>query len=200
MHPDKTYFGKVAKGFDWLGFHCCPTGITVSEAALSRRDKKLARLYEQKASKKHIALYLALWLGWAMTGCVRSAKYCNVYWQDTVPPIGTGIMEENCTGDERWRVGEWCYMREYKRVAASTPPVELYEIRAKCEGWKGGGSVWKRWNEKDGQYTFYCYMDNISYSEGEIRDYEPIEVLKYFNFPYGKCGDRRGEPLKYRVK
>jgi hypothetical protein len=50
--PDKTWIGRVRKGFDFLGFHCCPTGMTVSEASLSRRDKKIARLYEQGASKQ----------------------------------------------------------------------------------------------------------------------------------------------------
>lgn len=65
-HPDKTFIGKVAKGFDFLGFHCCPTGVRVSDTALLRRDKKLQRLYEQGASKQRIAKYLAMWLGWAM--------------------------------------------------------------------------------------------------------------------------------------
>jgi hypothetical protein len=64
-HPDKTFIGKGNKGFDFLGFAIRPTGLTVSDAALSRRDKKIARLYEQGASKRRIGLYLARWLGWA---------------------------------------------------------------------------------------------------------------------------------------
>ncbi|CAK0780114.1 RNA-directed DNA polymerase [Gammaproteobacteria bacterium] len=66
MHPDKTFIGKVAKGFDFLGFHCCPTGLQVSDAALSRRDEKIRRLYELGADKKRIARYLAAWLGWTL--------------------------------------------------------------------------------------------------------------------------------------
>ena len=62
---DKTYFGRVSKGFDFLGFHCCPTGMTVSAAALSRRDQKIARLYEQGASKERVGAYLRRWLRWA---------------------------------------------------------------------------------------------------------------------------------------
>jgi len=46
----------------------CPTGLTVSDAALSRRDKKITRLYEQGASKRRVGLYLARWLGWAFFG------------------------------------------------------------------------------------------------------------------------------------
>jgi len=72
MHPDKTFIGSVKKGFDFLGFHCCPTGVRVSDAALSRRDEKLTRLYEQGASKRRIGQYLARWIGWA-TLCVMGA-------------------------------------------------------------------------------------------------------------------------------
>ncbi len=65
-HPDKTFIGHAQKGFDFLGFHCCLTGVKVSAAALSRRDAKVARLYEQGASKQRIARYLVRWLGWAV--------------------------------------------------------------------------------------------------------------------------------------
>jgi len=64
-HPVKTFIGKGNKGFDFLGFAICPTGLTVSDAALSRRDTKIATLFEQGASKRRIGLYLARWLGWA---------------------------------------------------------------------------------------------------------------------------------------
>ena len=67
-HPDKTVIGNAAKGFDFLGFHCCPTGMRVSDEALSRRDRKIARLYEQGASKRRIGQYLVRWLGWAICG------------------------------------------------------------------------------------------------------------------------------------
>jgi len=53
--PNKAFFG----------FGTCLTGLSVSETALSRRDKKIARLNEQGASKRRIGLYLARWLGWA---------------------------------------------------------------------------------------------------------------------------------------
>lgn len=52
VHLDKTFIGK--NEFDFLGFHCCPTSVKVSDAALSRRDKKLVR--QQGASKKSIGV------------------------------------------------------------------------------------------------------------------------------------------------
>ncbi len=49
----------VKKGLNFLGFAICPTGLTVYDAALSRRDKKIAQLYEHGASEGRIGLYLA---------------------------------------------------------------------------------------------------------------------------------------------
>ena len=72
-HPDKTFIGNGNKGFDFLGFAICPTGLTVSDAARSRRDNKIATLFEQGASKRRIGLYLARWLGWAT---LAAAAHC----------------------------------------------------------------------------------------------------------------------------
>lgn len=98
---DKTYIGRVCKGFDFLGFHCCPTGMSVSEVSLSRRDQKIARLYEQGASKKRVGAYLRRWLGWAGTGLLVSVVGCNMrdvytYYEEPVYELcnkgGTGII------------------------------------------------------------------------------------------------------------
>ena len=74
---DKTYFGRVSKVFDFLGFHCCPTGMTVSAAALSRWDQKIARLYEQGASKERVGAYLRRWIGWAGVGLTHLPQFKN---------------------------------------------------------------------------------------------------------------------------
>lgn len=61
-HPDKTWLDRAKAGFDFLGFRIIPTSIKPSAASVSRLDKKVARLYEQGASKKRIGLYLGRWL------------------------------------------------------------------------------------------------------------------------------------------
>ncbi|HEW97949.1 MAG: hypothetical protein DRR16_16605 [Candidatus Parabeggiatoa sp. nov. 3] len=86
-HPDKTFIGKASKGVSFLGFSICPTGLTVSDAALSRRDNKIAQLYERGASKRRIGLYLARWLGWA---CIVAPPHvtptpCNTPITVTIP-------------------------------------------------------------------------------------------------------------------
>ncbi len=85
IHPTKTIsskkLGKVKNGFDFLGFRTMPllsskesaTTIQASTESVSRRGslqrKKVARLYEQGASKKRIGQYPRRWLGWArLTG------------------------------------------------------------------------------------------------------------------------------------
>jgi len=122
-HPDKTFIGKVAKGFAFLGFHCCPTGVRVSVAALSRRDKKLARLYEQGADKKRIARYLARWLGWGGMWALSSAAAVSSVidggvpwecWLDTDPLVGWQVVYDDGPGrhesapcSDGWRCGPY---------------------------------------------------------------------------------------------
>lgn len=67
---------RVKKGFDFLGFHCHPTGMTVSEATLSRRDQKVTRL--SKASKHRVGVYLQRWAGWV---CLMGLAGCAPDWR-----------------------------------------------------------------------------------------------------------------------
>jgi len=91
-HPDKTFIGKGNKGFDFLGFAICPTGLTVSDAALSRRDTLIATLYEQGASKRRIRLYLARWLGWASLTAAAAGSANNCVPPFIQPMTGTKVM------------------------------------------------------------------------------------------------------------
>lgn len=67
-HHDKTWLGRVKNGFDFLGFRITPASIHPSTASVSRRDAKIARLYEQGADRKSIGQYLRRWLGWSSIG------------------------------------------------------------------------------------------------------------------------------------
>jgi hypothetical protein len=48
-HPDKTFIGKIERGFDFLGYHFGPSGLTVAEPTLRRFIETASRLYEQDA-------------------------------------------------------------------------------------------------------------------------------------------------------
>lgn len=42
-HPDKTLIGRTGKGFDFLGYHLGPEGLTVAKATLSTFAKRAVR-------------------------------------------------------------------------------------------------------------------------------------------------------------
>jgi hypothetical protein len=49
-HPDKTFIGRIERGFDFLGYHFGPAGLTVATTAITNFIEKASRLYEQERS------------------------------------------------------------------------------------------------------------------------------------------------------
>jgi len=47
-HPDKTAMGRTEKGFDFLGFHFSPEGLSVAEKTIQKFLARAIRLYEQE--------------------------------------------------------------------------------------------------------------------------------------------------------
>ena len=47
-HPDKTAMGRIEKGFDFLGYHFSPQGLTLAQKTISNFVEKALRLYEQE--------------------------------------------------------------------------------------------------------------------------------------------------------
>lgn len=76
QHPDKTFIGRVEKGFDWMGFWFTDKGCTsVAPRALKNRTMKLRRLYERfrhqpAVRAERMAQYTRYWLRWAATWAV----------------------------------------------------------------------------------------------------------------------------------
>jgi hypothetical protein len=73
-HPDKTFIGKVEKGFDFLGYHFSPEGLSVADSTVKRFIEKATRLYEQEVGKPEgfplLGLYVRRWVRWAVSGLV----------------------------------------------------------------------------------------------------------------------------------
>ena len=71
-HPDKTFIGRIEKGFDFLGYHFSPEGLCVAEATLKRLIEKATRLYEQEKGKPEsfplLGLYVQRWARWVEGG------------------------------------------------------------------------------------------------------------------------------------
>ena len=67
-HPDKTYIGKISKGFDFLGYSFTPQGLGVAQKTIDRHLERLDRLYEQGADSERIGQYIRRWRRWVRAG------------------------------------------------------------------------------------------------------------------------------------
>lgn len=72
-HPDKTAMGRVERGFDFLGYHFKPHGISLATQTLSNCASTALRLYEQEPPHSKVSRlgeYLRRWQGWVVSGGV----------------------------------------------------------------------------------------------------------------------------------
>jgi hypothetical protein len=71
-HPDKTFIGRIEKGFDFLGYHFSRKGLSVAQATVKRFIEKATRLYEQELGKPEgfplLGLYMRRWERWVWAG------------------------------------------------------------------------------------------------------------------------------------
>ena len=71
-HPEKTFIGRVQKGFDFLGYHFSPAGLSLAQQTLERFVERAIRLYEQEPGEpfdsSRLGAYVRRWLGWAGGG------------------------------------------------------------------------------------------------------------------------------------
>ncbi|MBX4519618.1 RNA-directed DNA polymerase [Klebsiella pneumoniae] len=80
-HPDKTFIGKVSRGFDWLGAWLTDKGVVgIAPRALTNHREKVRRLSEQTRhwsktkQARRVSDYRARWKIWgAMVGLLSSA-------------------------------------------------------------------------------------------------------------------------------
>jgi hypothetical protein len=69
--PDKTAMGRVERGFDFLGYHFQPPGISLAAQTLANCASKTLRLYEQEPPYTRVGRlgeYLRRWRLWAESG------------------------------------------------------------------------------------------------------------------------------------
>ena len=67
-HPEKTFIGRIGRGFDFLGYWFSPQGVAVAGKTVDRMAEKVLRLYEQGADDSRIGTYLRHWVWWVRTG------------------------------------------------------------------------------------------------------------------------------------
>jgi hypothetical protein len=47
-HSDKTFIGRIERGFDFLGYHFGPADLSVAKQTVANFIEKASRLYEQE--------------------------------------------------------------------------------------------------------------------------------------------------------
>ena len=67
-HPDKTFIGRIAKGFDFLGYSFEPKGLSIAPKTLANFLDRKTQLYEQGADVRRIGKYVRNWWRWVRAG------------------------------------------------------------------------------------------------------------------------------------
>jgi hypothetical protein len=62
QHPDKTFIGRISRGFDFLGYAFTPAGLDAAPPTIERCVQRLSQLYEQGVGLLHIGTYVRRWL------------------------------------------------------------------------------------------------------------------------------------------
>ncbi|MGI0116762.1 reverse transcriptase domain-containing protein [Zooshikella sp. RANM57] len=71
--PDKTFIGRIAKQFDFLGYRLGPSaglGVLLAKNTLINHRDKCLRLYEQAAPVEVVEAYVKRWWIWVRSGVV----------------------------------------------------------------------------------------------------------------------------------
>jgi len=68
QHPDKTFIGRIERGFDFLGSVMKPAGLEMAPRAIEDCVERVSRLDEQGADLIRIGAYLKRWYSWARSG------------------------------------------------------------------------------------------------------------------------------------
>ena len=66
--PNKTYIGRIANGFSWLGYHLGGGRLCLARTTWERFATRIGRLYEQGADTRRIGAYVQHWLRWVQAG------------------------------------------------------------------------------------------------------------------------------------
>jgi hypothetical protein len=100
QHPDKTFAGRIERGFTFLGYWITKEGVTeVAPSTYDAFQARLVRLYAQNArleeTRRGVELYVRRWKRWGSCGTFNWPEGFVVYaivgrqiaTPDPVPPV-----------------------------------------------------------------------------------------------------------------
>ena len=88
-HPDKTFIGRIAKGFDFLGYSFEPKGLSIAPKTLANFLERKTQLYEQGADVRRIGQYVRNWWRWVRAGVEISVVSLWISRQSPALAVGT---------------------------------------------------------------------------------------------------------------
>ncbi len=78
-HPHKTFIGRIERGFDFLGYHFSPAGLSVAQKTVDNFLQRALWLYEQEPAEpldsSRLGVYVKHWVAWAKGGLVEEADH-----------------------------------------------------------------------------------------------------------------------------
>ncbi len=82
-HPDKTFVGRVERGFEFLGYRFSPQGLGIAAPTRARFAERAARLYEQERGKpggfRGLREYVRRWRRWVGAGLPVGVSVGSVF-------------------------------------------------------------------------------------------------------------------------
>ena len=77
QHTDKTLIGRIERGFDFLGYHFDPEGLSVAKKTVDNFLSRAIRLYEQEPGEAiasaRLGVYVQRWVRWVRGGLPHGA-------------------------------------------------------------------------------------------------------------------------------
>ena len=79
QHPDKTFIGRIERGFTFLGYWITEKGVTgIAPATWEAFQQRVARLYEQSAPleeiRRGVEQYVRRWKRWVLSGVAEVVR------------------------------------------------------------------------------------------------------------------------------
>ena len=100
-HSDKTFIGRVAKGFDFLGYHFSPDGLTIAKKTLANFVGRVRQLYEHKLREvrafSRLGAYVRRWTTGVHAGIPAVGDDCRLHALD----VARCALDSSC----QWLLG-----------------------------------------------------------------------------------------------
>ena len=104
-HPDKTFIGRIEKGFDFLGYHFWPGKLGVAKKTIEHFVARAHRLYEREAGKHDVSsrlgVYVRRWMQWVRAGLTAEARLILVIIEGSVHGRGLSLLSRH--GNAQWK-------------------------------------------------------------------------------------------------